>query len=389
MAAVSSELVDVSKSVSQFSADLYQKCAESSNGNIILSPYSVAVALALVSEGAKGKTFDELKKCLHLSGDKLAIADQFSLLSNAIACNTSNYTLNIANKVYVQEGKVIKSEFNEIATKKFLSEVQTLDFGQSVESAHSINTWVEKKTNDKIKNLIKPDLLTVDTRLVLVNAIYFKGKWEHQFDPRATQKGPFYLNNENSVEVDFMYIKEHFKYGQLEDLDASAIELKYTGSDISFLIILPNQRNGLNELEEKLKNKDLSKISESLYRTEVEVTIPKFKVEFEISLKSILQKLGVTDLFSDNANLDDLLTSSEQLKVDEVIHKAFIDVNEEGAEAAAATAAIMRKKRCAPTIFAADQPFFYAILSNSDHSLPLFCGSIRTFDSVVIAHDEL
>lgn len=251
----------------------------------------MAVALALASEGAKGKTFDEVKECLHLSGDKHAIADHFSASASALTRNTGNSTLNIANKVYVQVGREIKPEFNEIATKKFLSEAQTLNFGQSEESAKTINTWVEEKTNNKIKDLIKSDSLTSDTRVVLVNAIYFKGKWEHQFNPRATQKGPFYINDNDSVDVDFMYVKQDFKYGQLSDLDASAIELKYDGSDISFLIILPNKRTGLAELEGKLKNYDLKKVSEELYKTEVEVTIPKFKVEFEVKLKPTLQKV--------------------------------------------------------------------------------------------------
>lgn len=185
----------------------------------------------------------------------------------------------------------VKKSFNDVATKSFASEAQSLDFAANVESAATINGWVEDNTNHKIKDLIKADTLDSDTRMVLVNAIYFKGFWTYQFDPKNTFKAPFYLNEQDSVTVDFMKIKKNFKYGSLQDLDATAIELPYKDSDISMLIILPNSKTGLSALEGKLNTIDLSEISNKLYSQEVNVEIPKFKIEFDIELNEPLKKV--------------------------------------------------------------------------------------------------
>lgn len=186
----------------------------------------------------------------------------------------------------------VKKTFNDVATKSFASEAQTLDFSASAESAATINGWVESNTNNKIKDLIKSDSLDGDTRMVLVNAIYFKGFWTYQFDPKNTFKAPFYLNDQDSVQTDFMKIKKHFKYGALPDLDATAIELPYKDSDISMLILLPNTRTGLSALEGKLNTIDLGEVSSKLWSQEVNVEIPKFKIEFDIELNEPLKKVN-------------------------------------------------------------------------------------------------
>lgn len=186
----------------------------------------------------------------------------------------------------------VKKAFNDVATKSFASEAQSLDFSQNDQSAATINGWVEDHTNNKIKDLIKADTLDADTRMVLVNAIYFKGFWTHQFKPSDTFKAPFYLNDQDTVNVDFMKIKKHFKYGALADLDATAIELPYKDSDITMLIILPNKKTGLSALEAKLNTVDLGDISNQLYSQEVNVEIPKFKIEFEVTLNEPLQKVS-------------------------------------------------------------------------------------------------
>jgi serpin B len=192
----------------------------------------------------------------------------------------------------VMKNYSVKKSFNDVATKSFASEAQSLDFSQGQQSASTINGWVESHTNNKIKDLISADSLNSDTRMVLVNAIYFKGMWTHQFDKKDTFKAPFYLNDQDSVTVDFMKVKKHFKYGALPDLDATAIEMPYNNSDISMLIILPNSRTGLSALEGKLNTIDLGEISNSLYKQEVNVEIPKFKIEFDIQLNEPLQKVN-------------------------------------------------------------------------------------------------
>lgn len=185
----------------------------------------------------------------------------------------------------------VKRTFNEVASKSFASEAQSLDFAQSAQSAGTINGWVEDNTNNKIKDLIKSSDLDGDTRMVLVNAIYFKGFWTYQFDPKSTFKAPFYLNEQDTVQVDFMKVKKHFKYGNVPSLDATAIELPYKDSDVSMLIILPNSRTGLSALEAKLHTIDFSEITKKMREQEVNVEIPKFKIEFDIELNEPLSKV--------------------------------------------------------------------------------------------------
>lgn len=195
-----------------------------------------------------------------------------------------------------------KPTFNEIAKKSFASESQSLDFAQTAQSAGTINKWVEDNTNNKIKDLISADSLGEDTRMVLVNAIYFKGFWTYQFDPKNTFKGPFYLNEQETVTVDYMKIKKNFKYGSIQNLDATAIELPYKDSDITMLIILPNSKTGLPALEAKLESTNFDEITKNLYSQEVNVELPKFKIETELDLKDTLENVRLTILLEKAIN---------------------------------------------------------------------------------------
>lgn len=199
--------------------------------------------------------------------------------------------VSIANKVYVMNGFEIKQEFHEIATKSFDSDTESVNFAESDATAKNINGWVEQKTKNKIKDLIDPSLLDGLTRMVLVNAIYFKGSWAKQFNKERTEKADFWTTETDKKQVDMMFVKDHFRYGSLPELDATAIELPYANSSLSMLIILPNQKTGLSNLETALANVDLSEVSKKLHKTEVNVYLPKFKVEYDLSLKKPLQKV--------------------------------------------------------------------------------------------------
>lgn len=183
----------------------------------------------------------------------------------------------------------IKRSFNDVAVKSFASESQNLDFSKSAQSAATINKWVEDHTNNKIKNLISADSLDADTRMVLINALYFKGFWTEKFE--YTYKAPFYLNDRDSVTVDLMSIEENFSYGVLSDLDSTAISLPYKDSNMYMLIVLPNSRTGLSALERKLLNVDLSGILQKLDKRTDFVKMPKFKIEFDMKLNEPLQKV--------------------------------------------------------------------------------------------------
>lgn len=256
-----------------------------------MSPYSVATALALAGQGASGNTFEQVKSVLHLTGDKDSIADNFNQSVQNLKTKKGGSTLDVANKIYVKNGFQIKSKFEEYAVKKFDSEVQSLEFTKNIESAKTINNWVEGKTNNKIINLIDAGSLNEDTRIVLVNAIYFKGKWQNEFNKNRTAIDKFYTNENKFIETEFMHAKDYFNYANIDELDATALELKYADSDISFIIILPNKRDGLNALEEKLSNYDISGIKEKMEEFEVDVTIPKFKIEYQVELVDTLKKV--------------------------------------------------------------------------------------------------
>lgn len=241
--------------------------------------------------GANGETKEQMKAGLKYPagyGDN-HIAKHFEHFTESVRKTNG---LKIANKIYTMKGYSVKQSFRDVATKSFNSDAQDLDFKDNTKSAGIINSWVEEQTNNKIKDLVAPDSLDGDTRMVLVNAIYFKGFWTYQFDPKATYRAPFFLNDKDSVEVDFMRVKKHFKYGAIEKLEATAVELPYKDSDISMLIILPNDRNGLSALESKLHTIDLAEISSRMHSQEVNVELPKFKIEFDIELNEPLQKVA-------------------------------------------------------------------------------------------------
>lgn len=373
---------DLTKGISSFASEFYSQCANSQPGdNIIISPLSVSSVLALISQGANANTYEELKKGLHLSGNKTSTADQFHEYYAGLQRSIGQSVLSIANKIYVKNDYKVKKEFHDVAVEKFSSDIANLDFGKSAESANEINQFVQEKTHDRIKDLIEPSMINSDTRMVLVNAIYFKGNWKYQFDQKRTMKNDFYTSETDKVSVDMMRMKKYFNYAILDDLDATALEMQYANSNFTFLILLPNNRTGLAALETKLKNYDLSQITAQMRSEEVDVSIPKFKVEFKINLNEVLKNMGMGEMFSDKSDLSGLLDSSEPLAVSDVVHKAFIEVNEEGAEAAAATGAIVMLRaslRQHYEIFKADHPFVYFI-RETESNTNLFSGRVLKF----------
>ncbi|XP_018788503.1 PREDICTED: serine protease inhibitor 42Dd-like isoform X4 [Bactrocera latifrons] len=339
------------------------------NKNIIYSPFSIQTCVGMARIGAVGETAAELDRALGLpSNDVAAIADTFH---NVLVTYKDSPILKVANKIFVMQGYSIKKEFNEIATTKFYSSADSINFADSANAANTINKWVESKTNNLIKNLIVPDAVNSDTRMVLVNAIHFKGEWKYQFPKSATRDDDFYLNEVDSVRVPMMNLKESFGYGVISELDATVLEMPYKDSDLSMLVILPNLRTGLASLQEKLKNFNLSDITRYLINTKVIVKMPKFKAEYNIELNDALINLGMARMFSNDAEFSNMLDSTEPLQVSKVVHKAFIEVNEEGTEAAAATAIFVGFSGPAlpkqpPRKFIADRPFVFLIKNKAN-----------------------
>ncbi|XP_062134413.1 uncharacterized protein LOC133844443 isoform X3 [Drosophila sulfurigaster albostrigata] len=332
----SNNVAEFSRRLATFSINVYNKLiTQKPNQNIIFSPFSIQTCAAMARLGAVGETAAQLDRGLGLiSNNEAQIAESFH---KVLADYENSSILHIANKIYIMTGFELKDEFSSLISKQFLSAVEPVDFAKNVEAAGQINSWVEQRTNNLIKDLVPPSALDKDSRLVLINAIHFKGNWVHQFPERDTRNEPFHLNDADSIEVPMMNLKKRFRYANLGDLDATALELPYKDSDLSMLIVLPNSKTGLSQLEEKLRSTPLSEITGALYSTEVIVKLPKFKSELEVELSETFKQLGMTHLFSNEADFSKMLQSPEELKVSKIIHKAFIDVNEKGTEAAAAT----------------------------------------------------
>nr|CAD7569671.1 unnamed protein product [Timema californicum] len=319
-----------------FTFSLYKILAKAKSGNIIVSPMSLEVVLAMAYFGARGETAEQIATGISLPAERNLALDGFRHLLSSFK-STSNLTLEIANKVFTQQNYVIKEDFQALVKKSFLSEAQALNFADNVVSAGVINQWVEEKTKNKIKDLISPDMLDSLTRLVMVNAVYFKGNWQDQFKPEMTTTEPFYVSAEVKKDVRMMHLKKHFRYSEVDELEAQVLELPYEERQVSMVILLPNDRNGLPNLEAKLTSEKLTEVLSQLHSTEVNVSIPRFKLEDTIDLNSVLQEMGMNNMFEDSADFSGITDDAAGLKVSQVVQKAFIEVNEEGSEAAAAT----------------------------------------------------
>ncbi|CAH0558183.1 unnamed protein product [Brassicogethes aeneus] len=363
----------------KFTNNLYKELAKQ-EGNVFFSPISAHAVLSMAYQGANGDTKAAFASTLGVPDNKLA-ANGYSKIMDRLN-SVENVTLLMANKVFLKSGLALQEEFGKTAKEDFKSEVQQVDFAKNVAAAQTINSWVEDKTKNKIKDLITPDSLDGMTRLVLVNAIYFKGDWLSKFDKANTRKMPFYTSETVKSDVDMMFRKGEYKYKFDRDLDAQVLELPYKNRDLSMIVVLPNKKDGIKGLEQKLAATDITKVTEGMYPTDVEVFLPKFKIETTIDLNQHLENMGLGVMFSDNANFDKMITGNEPLKVSKVIQKAFIEVNEEGSEAAAATAIIVfATSALAPPppqpIFKADHPFIVYLVDASKNNInKLFFGKI-------------
>ncbi|XP_032306077.1 uncharacterized protein LOC6494624 [Drosophila ananassae] len=377
-----------------FSINVYGKLASLKPGeNLVFSPFSIQTCAAMARLGAEGETAAQLDQGLGLaSGNAEQIAKSFN---QVLATYQDSQILRIANKIFVMDGYSLAPQFDQLLSKEFLSAAQNVNFASSAQAAATINGWVEERTDHLIKDLIPASALNADSRLVLVNAIHFKGSWVHQFPKYATRPDTFHLDNERSIQVPMMSVKERFGYADLPSLNAAALELPYKDSDLSMLIILPHSKTGLPALEEKLRSTPLSVITQALHKTQVQVKLPKFKAEFQVELTEVFRKLGMSRMFTNDAEFDKMLETPEPLRVSAIIHKAFIDVNEEGTEAAAATGAVVRMKRSImsleePIEFLADHPFTYVLVHQEE--IPMFWGSVLRLEETASdpsEHEEL
>ncbi|XP_049856435.1 leukocyte elastase inhibitor-like isoform X3 [Schistocerca gregaria] len=319
----------------KFSLDLYKKLADV-NGNLVTSPASLEIVLALTYIGAKGSTARQIASVINKTNDpKSVTSSALSLLK--VLKSADNVTLESASGMFIQKHFEVKNEF-KLAGESLSSVAQNTDFSQAETAASVINKWVEQATNGKIKNMVSEDSISPFTKLILINAIYFKAPWKIPFNKKQTSIEPFYTTRTQKKDVPMMYMKKRLGYSQLDEIDSDVLELQYEGRNLSMVILLPRKIDGLRVLENQLRVADIIEALRTIYPAEVEVTLPRFLLQNDINLNPTLIKLGLSDMF--DRNLADFSGISDTgLFVSQVKQRTFIEVNEKGTEAAASTTA--------------------------------------------------
>ncbi|XP_059225941.1 leukocyte elastase inhibitor [Stomoxys calcitrans] len=337
--------------------------ASKSKENILISPLFIQTSMALTFAGAKGKTADEIASAMKfVSNCPKEVGDSFCSVLEKFQ---NSPWIKIANKVYVSEGNVIKPEYAAVIEDHYHAAAETIDFAKSEDAAKHINAWIESKTAGEITDIVSAKSLSCDTRLALINALYFKGEWRQKFRQEYTSDHNFWLNEEVSVKVKFMYVESTFRYDFIKELDCECLELPYKDSDLSMLVLLPAKREGLKNLAKKLKNVNLLDLDKQLKEVfDKVVRFPKFKIEYSIELSNVLKEvriiwniffiiyirgqpnmkkvtanstksaekncMGISTAFGKRAEFSNMLEAGERFNISKVFQKSSIEVNEVG-----------------------------------------------------------
>lgn len=353
-----------------FAMNLYRKIASQNDDNIFFSPLCISSAFAMLSLGAKGNTYDQIIKGLNL--DLLQSKDNPNVIPALFRQQQENITSSQDLDLTQGGAMFVPQDFNVLET--FLSQTKEYFNTDAVQLnpilTTSINEYVEKKTNGKIKELLK----TVDpnTKLMLINYVLFKGKWEEPFDANYTEQARFYVNNYRVVSVPTMFRSDKFKLGYDDKLKLSILKLPYRG-DASMIVLLPDKDADYNSIDEEISAERFYQWLRMLKKIKMEVYFPKFKLEQSYEMKKILPALGITDLFNYQADLSGINTETG-LKVSQVIHKAVIEVDEKGTEASSATVVGITGYSLPPSL-KINRPFLFLIYHETTNSL-LFMGRV-------------
>jgi serpin B len=371
------DLHAVVDSNNQFAIDLYRKInAQDTGKNIFVSPFSVSTALAMTFEGSSKKTRTQMAGVLHLDMPDADRQTGFSaLLAETSAGSGKHYKLNVANALWGQKGCKFETPFLKATGKYYGGALKSVDFAGNTEGARvEINTWVEDHTAKMIRDLIPKGAISADTPLVLTNAIYFKGTWASQFKAAATRDEPF--NVSDSVKVQTPMMRQTGRFRFIRENGVAAIELPYVDGELSMIAILPD--GDIDKMGESLTLDQIKQLGVDMFLQEVDVILPSFKMEAGYGLGGMLSEMGMPDAFSEKDADFSGMTGRPNLYISKVIHKARVEVNEEGSEAAAATAVIMAPKSyhvVVKEVFRADRPFLFMIVHNKTGAI-LFMGRL-------------
>lgn len=370
----------LSKANSTFSLALLNKLGDNDKTtNIFFSPFSISSALAMVMLGARGNTATQMSESLGTKDLQDDVHTSFSQLLDELNKANAPYSLSVANRLYGEQSYQFVEGFLKDTKKHYKAELESVDFIRSSEAVRvNINNWVEKQTQGKIKDILAQGVLDQMSRLVLVNAIYFKGNWNTQFKESETRDAQFKINKNDTKPVKMMHQKTKFPLTYIPEANCQILEMPYKGKELSMLIFLPSQiedsTTGLEKLEKELTYENFVEWTrpDMMDEREVRVGLPRFKIEDKYDLKNVLVSMGMVDAFDTSLSDFSGMSPANDLYLSKVFHKAFVEVNEEGTEAAAATAAVMML-RSLPPAFIADHPFLFFIRHNPSMSI-LFVG---------------
>jgi serpin B len=385
-AAPDADVKAVGQANNQFAFDLYQKLS-SGTGNIIVSPYSIDTALAMLDVGARGDTHAEIAAAMHQPQLATAAfqAALGQLIQNFQASKSDNatapkkgYELHVADALWGQKNVVWLPAYLDAMKTNFSAGLQSLDFGNEPVARKTINDWVSAQTADKIKDLMPAGSISSDTRMVLTNAVYFKANWQSEFKPDNTHDGDFHADGKPAV-IKASLMNANSRYGYMENASFQAVRLPYVGNDVAMIVVLPKSIDGLPAVEKALDAKLLDTVNAALKPRQVNITLPKFKANQTLPLLGTLADLGIKKALTDQADFSGM-TGSPNLYLSSAIHKAFIAVDEEGTEAAAATGMgiSLSSIEIPPpaTDFNADHPFLL-LLTDTKTGVILFMGRIQ------------
>jgi serpin B len=377
---------NTAKANNQFAIDLYNEINKDSDKNIFFSPWSISTVMAMAYEGARGETAKEIENVFHFPADDAMRRSSYARMLNTLNKAGGEYKLSIANAIWLQEDYPFLKDYKDTIRRYYLGEIKNLDFKNNPSDASfHINRWVSKNTNNKIRNIVSPEMFNEMSRAVLTNAIYFKGKWVHPFDRDDTKPEDFTLPSGKKIEVPMMKLEDEdldFNYTEYDGVQV--LEMPYKGDKISMLVLLPKtDTSDINQLESKLSAETLQALRSMMRPTTVYIYMPKYTFETSYSLVDYLRNMGMSLPFTwpgaDFSGID----GTEMLYINKVLHKAYIDVYEEGTEATATTSIFVSMGAVAeitkPIIFRADHPFIFIIQEKETGNI-LFMGRVNNPD---------
>lgn len=364
---------DVVDGNSAFAWGMYDNLA-AEPGNLFFSPFSISAALSMTLAGAEADTETEMASVLGVANESAWHPALGALINDLNGAHNRGYTLHVANRIFGQQDYPFETDFLAVCEDDYGAPLESVDYGDPETARTTVNTWVEDQTNDRIEDLLPSGSVTVDTRLVLANAIYFLGDWAEQFDPANTREDTFRLADGSSVQTDLMW-QTDADYELSWFTGGSAIRLPYQDDEVSMIVMLPDEDDGLPALEARLAA-EFEDWVDGLNPSEVTLALPKLEMSWELELSTALKALGMPLAFDAGlADFSGIAGGLEPLWIDGVYHKAFVSIDEVGTEAAAATGVVITTES-APPSFVVDHPYLFVIRDDLTGSV-LFVGRVE------------